>query len=51
MTEARFEAILGKQLPDAEKRRRADHIIETGDGIEAAERQVQALVRQLSERS
>lgn len=50
MTEARFEAILGKQLPDAEKRRRADHIIETGDGLEAAERQVQALVRHLSER-
>lgn len=51
MTEARFAAILAKQMPDAEKRRRADHIIETGDGLEAAERQVQALVRQLSERS
>ncbi|MBE7220153.1 MAG: dephospho-CoA kinase, partial [Caulobacteraceae bacterium] len=50
MTEARFEAILGKQLPDDEKRRRADHVIETGDGLEAAERQVRALVRQLSGR-
>ena len=32
MTEARFAAILAKQMPDAEKRRRADYIIETGDG-------------------
>ena len=48
MTEARFAAILGKQLPDAEKRRRADHVIETGDGLAAAERQVRALVERLS---
>ena len=49
MTEARFEAIVAKQLPDAEKRRRADHVIETGDGLAAAERQVRALVAQLGQ--
>ena len=49
MTEARFEAILGQQLPAAEKRRRADHVIETGDGLAAAERQVRALVAQLGQ--
>ena len=30
MTEARFQAILERQMPDAEKRRRADFIVQTG---------------------
>ncbi len=29
MTEALFETILAKQLPDAQKRARATHVIET----------------------
>ena len=36
MTEEKFAAILAKQVPDAEKRRQADFIIDTGQGIEPA---------------
>ena len=32
MTEARFKAILANQMPDLEKRRRADFVIQTGMG-------------------
>ncbi len=46
MTEAHFEAILAKQLPDAEKRARADYIIETTD-LEAAKRQVQDCLKSI----
>ncbi|MDP3961628.1 MAG: dephospho-CoA kinase [Pseudorhodobacter sp.] len=48
MTETRFRAILARQMPDAEKRARATHIIETL-GIEAARRAVQALVTYIRE--
>ncbi len=44
MTAARFAAILARQMPDAAKRRRARFVIETGDGLEAAERQVEAVI-------
>ena len=40
MTEARFEAILGRQMTDAEKRRRADFVVPTGLGRRAALRAV-----------
>ncbi|MGN6466460.1 MAG: dephospho-CoA kinase [Rhizobiaceae bacterium] len=47
MTEARFEAILAKQLPDAEKRRRADYVIDSGNGLEPARRQVERIIGEL----
>jgi len=44
MTRERFEAILARQTPDAEKRRRADFIVDTGRGLEAARNQVREIV-------
>jgi dephospho-CoA kinase len=44
MTEEKFEHILGLQTPDAEKRERADHVIDTGLTLEETEAQVRALI-------
>lgn len=46
MSEAQFEQIRAKQMPDDEKRRRADHVIIT-DTIEHAKAQVQSILRQI----
>jgi dephospho-CoA kinase len=51
MTEAKFQAILAKQMPDSEKRRRAHFLIETGFGFEHAERRVRAVLRAIAGRS
>jgi dephospho-CoA kinase len=48
MNEDRFEAILAKQIPDAEKRRRAHFLIDTGKGMEPAKRQVRAILKALA---
>lgn len=47
MTAAQFDLILSRQMPDAEKRARADHIIETLtlDGTRAAVRQLIAQLK------
>jgi dephospho-CoA kinase len=34
MDEARFDAILARQLPDAEKRKRADFLVDTSHGLD-----------------
>ena len=46
MTEAQFQAILSRQIPDAEKRRRADHLIETTT-LDEARAKVRALIDEL----
>jgi dephospho-CoA kinase len=48
MTVERFEAILAKQMPDSEKRRRAHFIIDTGKGLDYARREVKDIIRALS---
>lgn len=44
MTAERFDAILGKQLPDAEKRARADFVIPTGGSLDETRAAVNAVV-------
>ena len=48
MTSEKFEAILARQVPDAEKRFRADFIIETGQGLDVARQGVHAIIEQLT---
>jgi dephospho-CoA kinase len=50
MSVEKFEAIKARQLPDAEKRKRADYVIDTGKGLEAAKAQVKQIVTELKPR-
>ena len=50
MTEEKFRLILSRQMPDAEKRRRADFLVDTGRGLEAAREQVKEIVAKLTGR-
>ena len=40
----RLEALLGRQMPDAEKRRRADFVVDSGQGMEHARAQVRQIL-------
>jgi dephospho-CoA kinase len=44
MTAEKLAAILAKQMPDVEKRRRADFVVDTSQGLEAARAQVRAIL-------
>jgi dephospho-CoA kinase len=50
MTEEKFEQILKLQVPDAEKRARADHVIDTGTSLAETRHAVQQLVHRLTGR-
>ncbi|MDE1993787.1 MAG: dephospho-CoA kinase [Rhizobiaceae bacterium] len=47
MTEEKFNMILSRQTPDAEKRARADYIIDTSRSIEAAKERVGEIIADL----
>lgn len=47
MTEEKFALILSRQMPDAEKRSRADYVIDTGLGIDKAREQVKTILEEL----
>ncbi|AEH85385.1 dephospho-CoA kinase [Mesorhizobium opportunistum] len=48
MTEEKLAAILAKQVPDAEKRRLADFVIDTGEGMDAARAEVDAIIAEFT---
>ena len=47
MTQQKLDAVAAAQMPDADKRARADFVIETGAGLEDANRQVRAVLNVL----
>jgi dephospho-CoA kinase len=51
MTAEKLEQILSRQMPDAEKRARADFVVDTGGSIADTELQVDRLVESLKGRT
>jgi dephospho-CoA kinase len=45
MTEEKFRALLEKQMPDEEKRRRADFVVDSSGSYDSARAQVHAILR------
>jgi dephospho-CoA kinase len=45
MTAEKLDALLAKQVPDAEKRRRADFVVDTSGGFDSARAQVHAILK------
>ena len=48
MTVDKLESLLAQQLPDAEKRRRADFVVDSGQGIEHARKQVAEILARVA---
>ena len=46
MTGEKLDAILARQLPDAEKRRRADFVVDTSDGIDPVRAQIRDILNE-----
>ena len=44
MTGEAFDAILARQLPDAEKRKRADFVVDTSDGLDPVRAQIRDIL-------
>ena len=50
MTEEIFAGLLRRQLPDAEKRQRADFLVDSSHGVEAAHAQVKQILQEIARR-
>lgn len=50
MSPEKFAAILGRQMPDAQKRRRAHFLVDTSRGLVAASRQVRSILNAVAGR-
>ncbi len=50
MSEEQFNHILSRQMPDAEKRARADYVISTAEGLPAARERVQTVLNAIVSR-
>jgi dephospho-CoA kinase len=50
MTGEKFASILSKQTPDSEKRARADFVVHTDKGLDAAREEVRNIVKALEAR-
>jgi dephospho-CoA kinase len=48
MTDEKFRALLARQIPDEEKRRNADFIVDSGHGLESARQQVRDILRKVA---
>jgi dephospho-CoA kinase len=48
MTEEKFAALLAKQMPDAEKRRRADFVVDSSRGFDQTRAQIRDILRSVA---
>jgi dephospho-CoA kinase len=47
MTDEKLDAILARQLPDAEKRKRADFVVDTSDGLDPVRTRIRDILAEV----
>ncbi|MBY0382699.1 MAG: dephospho-CoA kinase [Xanthobacteraceae bacterium] len=47
MTPEKLKAVMARQLPDTEKRRRADFIVDTSNGLDDVRQQIRAILKKI----
>jgi dephospho-CoA kinase len=47
MDEAKLDSILARQLPDAEKRKRADFVVDTSDGLDPVRERIRDILAEV----